>query len=432
MTNTRAASPAARAYHIVTAVWGTEYTRLFLDVCVPNQLSPGNLPAMPASTRYRIFTSGADVEVLTRSAALDEVRRLMPVDIVEVDLAHADPGGSPNRYKLMTACHRRAVADAAAAGAAIMFMAPDFVLGDGTMAALVRRHRDGARAVLTMNLRLSRESFRAAWRAHEQQRALAPRDLVRLGLQHLHPAIESLMIDASTTNDFPTAICWPMRAGTALDGVLVRTLHLHPLLVDPVLRHELPESTTDGHYVMQCCPDPAECVVVTDSDELIAFELTPAARAIGNSDRRRGVSMLRLAAVIAKCDDYQRSHIHRTIRIHAGDLDSRWAAVDADAGRFIEGLRRYRPYGPALRTMYRFLKASGRQRRGSLRAIRRSMREYGRLIDRTARMVRRQQHSARQVVRPFKLVMHRAGKAWKLRVKRIRRFHLSPRHRKHA
>jgi hypothetical protein len=45
-------------FHAVTHVWGREYLDLFLGVCVPNQLSPGNIPALPSGSRYRILTGG--------------------------------------------------------------------------------------------------------------------------------------------------------------------------------------------------------------------------------------------------------------------------------------------------------------------------------------------------------------------------------------
>ena len=54
------AAPAT-TYDVVTAVWGTEFIDLFLDVCIPNQLSSRNLPALPAGSRYRVFTKSADV-----------------------------------------------------------------------------------------------------------------------------------------------------------------------------------------------------------------------------------------------------------------------------------------------------------------------------------------------------------------------------------
>ena len=336
---------------------------------------------------------------------------------------------------MMTACHRRAVADAAGVEAALIFLAPDFVLGEGTITGLVRMHSGGARAVLTANLRLARESTLAAWVEHRGERALAPRQLVRLGMRNLHRATESFMVDGPSTNDFPTSVYWPVRSSGSIDGVLVRALHLHPMLVDPVHRTELPRTTTDGHYVMQACPDLNQCVVVHDSDELVVFELTPSSRAVGSHDRSRGVSLLRLAAVVAKCDPYQRSHWQRPIRLHAGELDERWAAAEAQSAVFVQKLERYRSLGPLLAKMYRSLKIWRRRRAGYARAMRKALRGAACAVIRAvrrplrhreayARAVRkavRSQLTAKRIARSAKLFYHRGAKAGRLRLKRVRR-----------
>jgi hypothetical protein len=420
---------------VVTAVWGAEFIELFLDVCVPNQLSQGNLPALPPGSRYRIFTGSADHAMLAASPKLDDLRRVLPVDIVEVDLTELDPQANPNTYKMMTACHRRAVADAAAGKRALIFLAPDFVLAEGTIAGLVRIHSGGARAVLTANLRLSRESFLAAWAEHRDVRALAPRQLVRLGMRHLHRATESFMVDGPSTNDFPTSVYWPVRSSSGIDGLLIRAFHLHPMLVDPVHRMELPRTTIDGHYLTQSCPDLNRCVVVNDSDELVAFELTPSNRTVGSHDRSRGVSLLRLAAVAAKCDPYQRAHWQRPIRLHAGELDKRWAAVEAQSAVFVRKFERYRPLGPLLTRMYRLLKTWRRRRAGYARTMRRALRRDARAVIRAVRRPLRRreayaravskalqpQRSAKRIARSAKLLYHRVAKAGRLGLKRARR-----------
>lgn len=427
-------SPAT-TYHVVTAVWGSAFIELFLDVCIPNQLSPGNLRALPAGSRYRIFTGRADYASLAASPRLDAVRRILPVDVVEVDLTELDPQANPNTYKMMTACHRRAAADAAAAEAALIFLAPDFILAENTIAGLVRLHSGGARAVLTANLRLSREAFLTAWQRYAAAGALSPRELVRLGMSHLHPATESCLIDGSSSNDFPTSVYWPVRADHAIDGLLIRAFHLHPLLLDPVHRAELPQTTIDGHYLAHACPDLDQCVVVDDSDELVVFELTPAERRVGNHDRAQGVSLLRLAAVAAKCDPYQRSHWERRIRLHAHDFDARWAAAEAQSAAFVLKLERYRPIGPLLSRVFRSMKIWRRRGGGYARAVRKAVRTEARAAFRAVRKSARHggasvrtvqrslhpQRTAKRVLRSAKLLYHRATKAGRLTLKRARR-----------
>ena len=437
MTDARVQGSASRAstYHVVTAVWGTAFIELFLDVCIPNQLSGGNLRALPAGSRYRIITGSADLATLASSPKLDDVRHILPVDVVAIDLTEPDADANPNRYKMMTACHRRAVADAAAVDAALIFLAPDFILGEGTLAGLVRLHAGGARAVLTANLRLSRESFLAAWKARAGDGAVSSRELVALGLRHLHPATASCFVDGPTSNDFPTSVYWPVRSGDRIDGLLVRAFHLHPMLVDPVRREELPATTIDGHYLAQACPDIEQCIVVQNSDDVVAFELTPFERRVGNHDRRHGVSMLRLAAVAAKSDGYQRSHWHRPIRLHVGAFDERWSAVEARSAAFVLELERYERFGPLLSRVFRAMKMWRRRRAGYARTMRRrwrtEVRDALRVVRRSvrhsesqARAVRKTvqpQRIVKRVVRSAKLLYHRATKAGRLSLKRARR-----------
>lgn len=420
----------AEIFHVFTVVWGSAFIDLFLDVCVPNQLSHGNLAALPQGSRYRIFTEAEDVPRLTDSPALEALRAVLPVDVVAVSMTGVDG----NRYKRMTACHSHAAGDAAEAEAALIFLAPDHVLAESTLAALIRLHASGKRAVLSTGVRLSREGFLAE-RGDAGGRSLPPRELVRIAMRHLHPATVSLMVDGTATNTVPTSVYWPVRTGGEIAGLLVRSFHLHPFLIDPVRRHQLPTGTIDGHYVMECCPDLRDVYVAADSDELVVFELSPAERTIGNDARSQGVSMLRLAAVAAGCNPFQRSHWEHIIRLHAGDVDEAWTDAENASRRLARDLERYRPYELVLVRTYKTLKRLTRRRKAYAREVRRARQGADRLAhrlmtvarrrsDRAVRFCReviRQSPTVKQIRRPVKLMLHRAAKASKLGLKRLRR-----------
>lgn len=87
-------------FHVVTVVWGLEFRQLFLDVCVPNQLVPGNLGALPPGSRYRVFTVEDDVNAL--DAGLSGIRSRMPVDVIASPVLSTSEG---TRFTRMTACH---------------------------------------------------------------------------------------------------------------------------------------------------------------------------------------------------------------------------------------------------------------------------------------------------------------------------------------
>ena len=83
---------SSRPFHLLTAVWGEAFIELFLDICVPNQLTPGNLGAMPPGSRYRVFTRQADVKRLLNCSELASVEQWLPVDVVAVPDLDSESG----------------------------------------------------------------------------------------------------------------------------------------------------------------------------------------------------------------------------------------------------------------------------------------------------------------------------------------------------
>ena len=394
----RTVRPPSSVFHAVTHVWGREYLDLFLDVCIPNQLAAGNVPALPLGSRYRILTRSTHVAELESHPRMHALRAAIPVDIVIVDELDRR-GGAATGNDLMVACHQRAVADALEAGAAIIFLSADFVLSSGALAAVVRRHREGSRAVVNTGLRLNRESFvRVLRESAAPLDRLAPRELVRLGLPHLHAHTRSMSADARPFSAFPVAVYWPVGG----DGLLGRCLHLHPLMVDPSIAVPL-RGPNDGRYLFRACPDFSQIHVVVDSDELQMFELTPAARTVVPC-RGSGASAWRVAAVAAACDDHQIAFWREcTIRLHASDLGEGWSAAVTASNAFVDRVLGLLPYGGTARRWFRFLEHS-RQRRE----------RYWRVWRRRAPRIR-----LKQVLRPLRIAANRSGKAVRKSTRRL-------------
>ena len=378
-------APPASVIHVCIAVWGKEFIELLLDVTVPNQLTPGNLGALPPGCRYRLFTRAEDVAVLEGSAVIRRARETLPVDVVAVP----ELSSSGNRYQQMTACHRQAAVEANVAGTALVFLSADSFLAEGVLAALVARHAAGARAVVSLALRLDKESFLAALDAAGGVRSLGSRPLVDLAMRHLHLFTRQHLADASPFGLFPTAVYW--RSGA---GLLARSFHLHPLLVDPVRRDVIPKGTIDGGYLARCCPRIEDVHVVTDSDELVVFELSPAGRRIGGASRA-ALPLLRAAAVASRCDAHQLAYWSRDVRLHSTELGGEWRSAEQAAARFASRVVRMRPLGPGL-----FLAFRGAER-------------LRQLSDRCKRAWRRRGPRVRtkRLSRPLSLATHRVSKA---------------------
>ena len=284
--------PPAAAFHAITVVWGHVYLELFLGWCIPNQLGEGNIAALPPGSRYRILTRAMHVADIQAHPAVQALARVIAVDVVAVPeldgVDRPDPARRGDaRYELMTVCHQQAIGDALRVGAALIFLAPDIIVSAGTFAAVVQRHRAGCRAVVCTGLRLDKERFLQSLDAHAGAGALAPRDLVRLALPHLHEHTRAMLLDATAFSTFPVAVYW--RVG--LDGLLARSFHLHPLMLDPMNALVMPRGTVDGDYLARACPDRTRIHVVTDSDEFVLFELSRAVPPRGKDvppARRRG------------------------------------------------------------------------------------------------------------------------------------------------
>lgn len=412
--------PRSAVFHAITHVWGRPYLDLFLDVCIPNQLAPGNVPALPPGSRYRILTRSLHVSELDAHPTINALRDRIPVDLVVVEALErgTEAAGS---YDLMNACHKRAIDDALDADAAIIMLGADLVLSNNALAAVVRRHREGYRMVAVTGLRLSKESFlRDLQQSPVPLNAMCSRELVRLGLRHLHRYTKSMFATEALFCRKPVAVYWPIGD----EGLIARCLSLHPLMIDPMRAVTLTEGTNDGPYMAQACPDLARVHVVTDSDELQMFELSSM-----KNDARRGAGAMvwRVAAMAAMCDAQQLAIWQRSdICLHASDMNDRWQAAAAEAQEFADRVVRRRGYA---RFVLRWIRRAERIRKrpGEYLNVWTSKRHYvrakrlARMAERPAKLWKRCRASVarKQVLRPLRLATHRSAKAFRKSTRRI-------------
>ena len=396
--------PPSTVFHAITHVWGRKFLDLFLNLCIPNQLAPGNVPALPSGSRYRILTSAMHVDELHVHPMVQALRAVIPVDIIVVD-AIDRLHGAARGHELMIACHRQAVADALDAGAALIFLSADFIFSDGSFATVVRQHRAGYRAVVNTGLRLAKESFlQSLDESTAGVAAPAGRELVRMALPHLHPHTQSMFADARSFRRFPVAVYWHV----GNQGLLARCFSLHPLMVDPIVPVLPKKSTIDCGYLNEACPDAARVHVVSDSDELQMFELTTVKRYRGGGGPRRA-SAWRVTDRAASCDDFQLGYWRQhPVRLHTGDFDERWSAAAATADAFTEKVLRLCKYKQVARRSRRLL-----EREWLLHYARRYRDRYQRAWRRclprvTLRQILRA--TLKRILRPVRLAAHRSTK----------------------
>jgi hypothetical protein len=329
--------------HLVTALWGEEFTRLYLSLCLPNQLSPGNLPALAASAMpvYKVYTRSADAEVIAAHPLFRRLTTLMPTELVSLDhlFEGVVKGNIGNALLTMTAGHRAAVDAANAVGAALMFLPPDQVYSDGAFARCHELGCRGTRAVLLPGIRYAKEDLERALirRSAETNGAWsgAPRGLLALGLPHLSPISRAMFADADPFSDAPSHIYFPVGD----EGFVTRALHLHPLFVQPRRRVPLRYGNCDTDYLLDACPALGDYHIVSDSDEMLALELTPAARQLGQAGSGP-LDIRKLAAFYQLFGNrLLRRFLGTPIYIHTGDLTPRWREAVRRSGEVVDGTR---------------------------------------------------------------------------------------------
>jgi len=261
--------------HFLTVLWGNAYTQTYLNVSLPAQLAPGNLPAvgMVPGSIYKIYTTSIDARTLEADPRIAEAKRHIHVQIIVFA-----PTAEGLRFESSMEQFAVGVDAAQATGAMISILSPDAVFADGAFAAIHRLHASGKRLIMTAAPRTRLAALPGALRqavvpdAHGAL-TIPPRVLMQVALEHLHPITEALFWDNPNFSSRPSILYWWVRRN-APRAVLAHCFHLHPILVDPADRNIKLTDSADGEFIHGVCPDPRTHHIVTDSDELACVEMS--------------------------------------------------------------------------------------------------------------------------------------------------------------
>jgi len=368
----------------VVVVWGERFRRYLTDYCLPSLLSPGNIPALAGGrgNRFLICTTPADRAAIRETPAFIALERHITPVFVEIPLPPAGRSGCEH----MGVGHRAAAELVRRDGGYGVFLTPDLMLSDGSVAALERHARNGRRVVLCAAFRFGEEPL------FEQLRAMgallpsgaAPaaavmvtgRQLVSAMLRSFHSEGLSYGWDAPAFANLPAA-CWWRVPGE--DGIVVHSLSWAPLLLDyaAVARHDttaLETWTIDADYVYRNFGDTPDIHIVTDSDEIMLVSWTPLAETARTQSTtlperlplaRNWIkgAIVRGALTSGIFDPLKQRSFFIPVRWHAGDLTPAWTETERRAAAI---LRRYagdpapESHGPARGAGLVALAAAGR------------------------------------------------------------------------
>ena len=320
--------------HFVTAVWGEEYAKTFVDVTLPCLLSQGNIPSVSTGIPcvYKIFTTDRARKIIEQSGTYLRLCQYLKTEFSLI----SDP--IENKHVTSSDCYRLATADAARAGAAIIYLIPDMIFADGGINSAVHFLRAGKRAILAMGLRAIKETL--VPQVIEKYYAgdvitIAPRELVRLAYEHIHPITKSHFYEGNSECFHPSVFCWQVEN----EGFLLHSFHLQPLALCPRSSTASFSGTIDDDLVKNSGYSIAELYIVTDSDDILWFEISTRNYIIP-TPKRRGMMEIVLW-MRNNTNSCHRSLFPHAIKVHSGKaIGEEWEKVEARANLVVQKVLR--------------------------------------------------------------------------------------------
>lgn len=326
-------------FHLELVIWGESFVETFRRVCLPSLLWPGNLPSLTTGNdcRLSIYTTPEDELLIRRSMLFAKLEQLLPVNFIYLHTLGANSSG----LQKALACLNHFTASEASRGAGLVFLCPDCIYADGSLARMAAHANDGRRIVFVSGLRTDKAGmYRTLGRYSDEDNTalepVTPRELVRSCLKNLHPQQMLRFWDGPRilTDEF-ALLCWRV----VDQGLVMRAFCLHPLLVVPTepyhglsVKHSL-----DYVYPPLIHARPEEVYIADDSDELFIVELSDRDLFDGQSTRSGSMEVNEVASWAEKVFGYLHfAQLKRTVRIHHSDLTDEWKPVESTADEIVD------------------------------------------------------------------------------------------------
>lgn len=320
-------------------VWGSAFVHKFLHYALPTCISPNNLPAVAGKRpcEFVLISTQEDFHAIEQSAVFQELRKLLPVKFVPVDFASM----KTTPHLKMSHGHRIVSEYASARNGYCIFLGPDYLLADGSIRFLHERAvTNSTRAVVLPGFRLVEEELPIFITEHikpgDRAISISPREMVSMILKHVHGEMQSYMVDRDRFTATPNYLIWPMRDQNCL---VVRALHLHPLMVDMEGAADfasLSTDTIDGDFLGHLIGNWDSIEVVQDSDNACVVSLTPRNQGLGVSRRNRAdPEKVRSWFYSPIVTPLHRHFLTQPIIMHARGIPQQAASVVEESGRFV-------------------------------------------------------------------------------------------------
>jgi hypothetical protein len=332
---------APKAIKVVLPVWGYNYVRQFLEIGLRTLLAPGNIPALATTlpTEFVLLTSEDDRALIEENAAFKNLAAICDTKIQPID--HLITDG--NYSTTITLAYTEAVraADQTMLDTCFFFLVSDYIIADGSLANALNLMLDGASAVVVGNFQVSYEDalpwLQDRLARNKQPLAIAPRELMRWALTHLHPATLANTVNIPFNhNSHTNRLFWRVDSNTMLGKFYL----MHMLCVRPEVTNFIIGSSCDYSFVPEMCPS-GNVNAITDSDEYLVIEMQPR----HHESRFLQPGPLKESSLAKSLSEWatavHRANAAHTVIFHADEVPANIDGSIASADAFISKISRY-------------------------------------------------------------------------------------------
>lgn len=257
---------------LIVAVWGTEFRQYLVNYCLPSLLAPDNLPLWCGIVRSRlvIYTLPQDAAWLQAQPLLSRVSQQLEVVYQPLDTAHLN-----NRYDTINLCHQHAIRQACQYQQSLIFLSPDNIYAEGTLATILQASHKGHSGVLHFSPILNLEDVVQALPPCDLAGALilSRTTVLQLVMRHMHYRTWIYSWNLDVLPQPSACLYWQQER-----QCVIHAYHWHPLWLaqpQPMDLQQQPRETIDGLYLQQY-NDQREQFYLVQTQELMAFSLQSA------------------------------------------------------------------------------------------------------------------------------------------------------------
>jgi hypothetical protein len=333
-----------RPLHFVVPAWGTTYVQTFIDLCLPAQMAPGNIPALRGreGDRYTIYTTRSDHERIARAPAFKALERWIEVKIefLDTDLMALNDLAAEKKYQLKSRCYLTALREAGDTDAAVVALNADVLLANGFVQRATELLARGKRVIEVLGPRGLRdpiaETLVSKYWTPDSAILIEPAELSALWMKHRHPLMKMHEVEGVLGAAFhPSHLYWIVGD----QGVVVRAFHLYPIVVAPGRSRVEFSTTIDDDLVGNLGVSQREVFVAQESREMFVCELSPADHYVGEMAKRGDLHRY-VDFYLSYASNNIRNLKKEIIISAAGTFGQEWDARRRDAARFARRLVR--------------------------------------------------------------------------------------------